>query len=256
MIKLKSLLKESLLTELEFGTQKAFDAYQKQHDMRGDTQVTVAGKKMSVTQAAKQSSDKAVKGSSVFGNSKGGQVFGKKDYSVEFGDAGSDYAFSLYKKERDKAHKSGADMTKFPDFGSGAWDSMHSDMIKTAAEKNPAYHKIKGVSDKIEKMGYEKDEQGWGEYSKALIGKSFTKNDGKGNIQTVYLQPTTDGNIEAKFDYTTQSDKKRGGLMGLLGKKEKEIKWNGAEPSIININGKNDDQIFNDINTYISKSTK
>ena len=77
MIKLKSLLKESLLNELEFGTQKAFDSYQKQHDLRGDTEVTVAGKKMSVNQAVKQSKDASVKGNPVFGNNKGGEVFGK-----------------------------------------------------------------------------------------------------------------------------------------------------------------------------------
>jgi hypothetical protein len=80
-----SLIKERLqqLNELEFGTQKAFDAYQKQHDMRGSTQVTVAGKKMSVSQAAKQSKDPAIKGSSVFGNNKGGEVFGKKSTSTD-----------------------------------------------------------------------------------------------------------------------------------------------------------------------------
>jgi len=74
------LIRERLqqLNELDFGSQKAFDSYQKQHDMRGDTQVTVAGKKMSVSQAAKQSKDPAIKGSSVFGNNKGGEVFGSK----------------------------------------------------------------------------------------------------------------------------------------------------------------------------------
>ena len=63
-----SLIKERLkqLNELDFGSQKAFDSYQKQHDMRGDTQVTVAGKKMSVTQAAKQSKEPAIKGSMIF----------------------------------------------------------------------------------------------------------------------------------------------------------------------------------------------
>lgn len=82
-MKLKSLLKESLLNELEFGTQKAFDSYQKQHDLRGDTEVTVAGKKMSVKQAVKQSKDSELKGSPVFGNDKGGEVFGKKSDDTE-----------------------------------------------------------------------------------------------------------------------------------------------------------------------------
>ena len=74
-----ALIKERLsqLNELDFGSQKAFDSYQKQHDLRGDTQVTVAGKKMSVSQAVKQSKDSELKGSPVFGNNKGGEVFGK-----------------------------------------------------------------------------------------------------------------------------------------------------------------------------------
>ena len=81
-----ALIRERLaqLNELEFGTQKAFDAYQKKHDMRGDTQVTVAGKKMSVSQAVKQSGDKALKGSSVFGKGKGADVFGSKEKYTNF----------------------------------------------------------------------------------------------------------------------------------------------------------------------------
>jgi len=73
-----AIIRERLeqLNELEFGTQKSFDAYNKQHDLRGDTKVTVAGKKMSVSQAAKQSKPAAGKGGSVFGKGKGGSVFG------------------------------------------------------------------------------------------------------------------------------------------------------------------------------------
>jgi hypothetical protein len=75
------LIRERLeqLNELEFGTQKAFDSYQKNHDLRDTTKVTVAGKKMSVSQAKDQSKDPAVKqGSAVFGKGKGGEVFGSK----------------------------------------------------------------------------------------------------------------------------------------------------------------------------------
>ena len=75
-----TLIRERLqqLNELEFGTQKAFDSYQKNHDLRDTTKVTVAGKKMSVSQAKDQSKDPAVKkGSAVFGKGKGKEVFGK-----------------------------------------------------------------------------------------------------------------------------------------------------------------------------------
>lgn len=76
-----ALIRERLqqLNELDFGSQKAFDSYQKQHDMRDDTEVTVAGKKMSVGQAVKQSKDPELKGSPVFGKGGGTKVFGKKE---------------------------------------------------------------------------------------------------------------------------------------------------------------------------------
>jgi len=85
-----AIIRERLeqLNELEFGTQKAFDAYQKQHDMRGSTQVTVAGKKMSVSQAAKQSKDPAInkiKGTSIFGK-KPDTTNIKKGHEIDFYD--------------------------------------------------------------------------------------------------------------------------------------------------------------------------
>jgi hypothetical protein len=81
-----ALIRERLqqLNELEFGTQKAFDSYQKNHNLRDTTKVTVAGKKMSVSQAKDQSKDPAVKqGSAVFGKGKGGKVFGKDKTSAK-----------------------------------------------------------------------------------------------------------------------------------------------------------------------------
>ena len=60
MIKLKSLI-----NEIDFSTQKAFDTYSKSHKLRPDTTVTIAGKKTTAGQAAKDA--KPVKGKSVFG---------------------------------------------------------------------------------------------------------------------------------------------------------------------------------------------
>jgi hypothetical protein len=79
-----AIIRERLeqLNELEFGTQKAFDTYQKNHSLRDTTKVTVAGKKMSVSQAKDQSKDPDVKGSAVFGKGKGGKVFGKDKTST------------------------------------------------------------------------------------------------------------------------------------------------------------------------------
>jgi hypothetical protein len=56
MIKLKSLLKE-----IEFATQKAFDTYSKNHKLRPDTKVKIAGKDTTAGAASQ------VKGTSVFG---------------------------------------------------------------------------------------------------------------------------------------------------------------------------------------------
>lgn len=56
------------LKEIDFRNQDAFDAYQKQHQLRPDTKVTIAGKATTAGQAAKNSNP--VKGTSVFGGAK------------------------------------------------------------------------------------------------------------------------------------------------------------------------------------------
>jgi hypothetical protein len=61
------------LKEIDFRNQDAFDAYEKQHSLRPDTKVTIAGKPTTAGKASKKT------GSSVFGKDKGGDVFGKSD---------------------------------------------------------------------------------------------------------------------------------------------------------------------------------
>jgi hypothetical protein len=63
------------LKEIDFRNQDQFDAYIKQHELRPDTKVTIAGKVTTAGQAAKNS--EPVKGASVFGKDAGGSVFGK-----------------------------------------------------------------------------------------------------------------------------------------------------------------------------------
>lgn len=63
------------LKEIDFRNQDQFDDYQKKHNLRPDTKVTIAGKPQTVAQASKNS--EPVKGTSVFGKDKGGSVFGK-----------------------------------------------------------------------------------------------------------------------------------------------------------------------------------
>ena len=54
------------LKEIDFPSQKAFDTYNKQHKLRPDTKVNIAGKNTTAGQAAQSSTP--VKGTSVFGN--------------------------------------------------------------------------------------------------------------------------------------------------------------------------------------------
>ena len=61
------------LKEIDFRNQDAFDAYEKQHSLRPDTKVTIAGKPTTAGKASQKT------GSSVFGKDKGGDVFGKSD---------------------------------------------------------------------------------------------------------------------------------------------------------------------------------
>jgi hypothetical protein len=53
------------LREMDFRNQAAFDSYQKQHTLRPDTKITIAGKTTTAGQAAQSS--EPVKGTSVFG---------------------------------------------------------------------------------------------------------------------------------------------------------------------------------------------
>jgi hypothetical protein len=61
------------LHEIDFPSQKAFDTYSKAHKLRPDTKVKIAGKITTAGEASK------VKGTSVFGKDKGGDVFDKGD---------------------------------------------------------------------------------------------------------------------------------------------------------------------------------
>ena len=58
------LINLSPLQEIDFASQKGFDAYSKQHKLRPDTKVKIAGKTTTAGQASK------VKGTSVFGGDK------------------------------------------------------------------------------------------------------------------------------------------------------------------------------------------
>ena len=65
------------LQEIDFPSQKAFDTYNKQHKLRPDTKVNIAGKNTTAGQAAQSSTP--VKGTSVFGKDNTKNIFHKQD---------------------------------------------------------------------------------------------------------------------------------------------------------------------------------
>jgi hypothetical protein len=90
------------LKEIDFSSQKAFDAYNQKHKMKPDTKVTIAGKKTTAGQAAQKS--EPVKGASVFGNktkstdvkSKAKELLSKSDYTDKSVSKLKDTADDLY----------------------------------------------------------------------------------------------------------------------------------------------------------------
>jgi hypothetical protein len=68
------------LKEIDFRNQDQFDSYNKQHKLRPDTKVTIAGKPTTAGKAAQSS--EPVKGTSVFGKG-GGSIFGDTPSKVK-----------------------------------------------------------------------------------------------------------------------------------------------------------------------------
>jgi hypothetical protein len=68
-MKLRDLIPVNALNELDFKHQSSFDAYRKQHDMRPDTKVTIAGKATTVGDASKKPGLLQKLGSKLFGKS-------------------------------------------------------------------------------------------------------------------------------------------------------------------------------------------
>lgn len=103
------------LKEIHFGSQNAFDDYIKKHELRPDTEVTIRGKKMTVAQATKNS--EPVKGTSVFGKDKGGNVFsGGSNSSKKVEDLVKNLSGKQYKEfafDNDIDHRDPMEMQDF-----------------------------------------------------------------------------------------------------------------------------------------------
>ena len=116
------------LKEIDFRNQKQFDDYIKQHELRPDTKVTIAGKVTTAGQAAKNS--EPAKGSSVFGKDKGGSVFGKA------GGASADTKKVNQKPEKskydDKSYWKDDNVDKYDDEDDYDYDTNGSDVRLTS----------------------------------------------------------------------------------------------------------------------------
>lgn len=96
-MKLKDLLP---INEIEFRNQKEFDKYTKQHKLRPDTKVKIAGKTTTAGQAAKNS--KPVGGSPVFGTTpKKGKSNDEFKASYDLADVADDIKGSLDVSDKD-----------------------------------------------------------------------------------------------------------------------------------------------------------
>jgi hypothetical protein len=141
------------LHEIDFKNQDAFDSYQKQHKLRPDTKVTIAGK---VTTAGKASqASNPTKGASVFGKNSGASVFGKSTTSTTTNDYQG--AVRYYDKNGKPKIKTFTDKAKAEKFA----DDNDSHVV-TSKTNSPTTPSTPTVSDKpkAEKSKYD-DAEYW-----------------------------------------------------------------------------------------------
>jgi hypothetical protein len=138
------------LKEIDFRNQNAFDAYNKQHKLRPDTKVTIAGKPTTAGKAAQSS--EPVKGTSVFG---GGDNKKSDDKSGDYPAGSLQYRLQKnnpkdavkYDNQLKATIKDIADLTDNNDHNGAvmALAKMMGDKSSTAEmEKIQKYHNLKG----------------------------------------------------------------------------------------------------------------
>ena len=140
------------LKEIDFRNQDQFDDYIKQHELRPDTKVTIAGKVTTAGQAVKNS--EPVKGTSVFGKDKGGSVFGKSGGASA--DSGTDVeALTSYKDFNQffKANKDNLDKEYIDDIEGeiGALEYLESDYEDGEADRQEVEVAYLDLQDLIKK---------------------------------------------------------------------------------------------------------
>ena len=132
------------LKEIHFGSQNAFDDYIEKHELRPDTEVTIRGKKMTVAQATKNS--EPVKGTSVFGKDKGGNVFsGGSNSSKKVEDLVKNLSGKQYKEfafDNDIDHR---DPMEMQDFIESLSDEEAQEILKKYGGMKEAYKKLKNL---------------------------------------------------------------------------------------------------------------
>ena len=182
------------LKEIDFRNQDQFDDYVKNHELRPDTKVTIAGKTTTAGQAAKNS--EPTKGTSVFGKDKGATVFGKSD--------GMETVKSIAAKTGLRtqavagwADENGVNLSKVAD----AIDSkkLKPMDLMTAVSGNPGNKYAKDIISKysqsasnvnmgVDKVVYNKRTNTIG-IVRLADEKGETKTDADGNVNTDELEP-------------------------------------------------------------------
>ena len=164
------------LQEIDFASQKGFDAYSKQHKLRPDTKVKIAGKTTTAGQAAKSSTP--VKGTSVFGGDDTPSTKKVGNDNVDISDYKTDGEGKvLYKgkKVADYRYNINTDeLTLNTKDGIEVFDT-HKDMYKYLQKKKEEEPKKQGFLSKMANMFTNKDGGGDKKPDASLNGTSTLK---------------------------------------------------------------------------------
>ena len=244
------------LKEIDFRNQDAFDAYTKQHDLRPSTKVKIAGKMTTAGQASQKSSP--VKGTSVFGNNKGGEVFGKKPDTTDIKSKAKEL---LSKSDYDEKHTWKLSDTA-DDIYSGLGTDTDSKELALKLKKN-----TKGVYVQTDELGghilfsdgahYEINSDEGGDITASKVGADGKKKSGKdyivkGDNQVIVRVDDTIETTESALDQIITDPKKNTRALakyamdsiGDMKKIVKQLKGNHDDKSGKDYIAKGDNQVI------------
>lgn len=181
------------LKEIDFRNQDQFDDYTKNHELRPDTKVTIAGKVTTAGKAAQKS--EPTKGSSVFGKDKGGDVFGNKVGASA--NSGTDVEGLTSHKDFDKFFKANSDKLNKNDLAYiedeiGALKYLESDYERGKADRQEVEVAYIELQDLIKKA--------MGDSSSTKLSPMIPKSASKAKNKSI-----TDIKVDTEVDVSTIS---------------------------------------------------